>query len=107
MSYEMSPNIAIYVSDLDRAKEFYIKTLGFAEIPSSERWVELRSGPNNLFLMECNSETGPVHELFVEDLNRAEDKLLAQGCKVIRWRGKGQDCYVEDPFGVRFNVWEK
>jgi hypothetical protein len=32
---------------------------------------------------------------------------VANGCKVLRWRGKGQDCYIQDPFGVIFNLWEE
>jgi predicted enzyme related to lactoylglutathione lyase len=45
-------------------------------------------------------------ELFVDDLEAAKQVLLANGCKVLRWKGKSQDCYIEDPFGVRFNIWE-
>ena len=45
-------------------------------------------------------------ELFVEDLEQARDELLAQGCEVVRWRGKGRDCYIRDPFGVTYNLWE-
>ena len=46
-------------------------------------------------------------ELFVRDLEGAREELLANGCEVIRWRGKGQDCHIRDPFGVIFNLWEK
>ncbi len=106
MKYEMSPNIAIYVKDLVLAKEFYVEILGFKEVESPERWIELKSGPNRLFLMESNKEEGAVHELFVTDLDQAKLELLKIGCKVIRWEGKGKDCYVQDPFGVLFNIWE-
>ncbi len=107
MTYEMSPNIAIYVDNMDKARAFYIQTLGFEEVPSVERWVELRSGPNCLFLMESSSETGAVHELFVDDLEATRTELLAQGCEIVRWEGKDRDCYIKDPFGVLFNIWEK
>jgi predicted enzyme related to lactoylglutathione lyase len=46
-------------------------------------------------------------ELFVDDLAEARKRLEANGCKVLRWRGKGQDCYIQDPFGVIFNIWEE
>lgn len=68
MIYEMSPNIAIYVQDISLAKEFYVGVLGFIELESPERWVELKSGPNRIFLMESKKEQGSVHELFVKDL---------------------------------------
>ena len=46
-------------------------------------------------------------ELFVDDLDKAREILETNGCKILRWRGKGQDCYVQDPFGVIFNIWEE
>ncbi len=42
----------------------------------------------------------------MDDLEAARQELVANGCKVLRWRGKGQDCYIEDPFGVIYNIWE-
>lgn len=61
----------------------------------------------NLFVIEDSEIRGPVMELFVDDLEKARDTLVANGCQVLRWRGKGQDCYIEDPFGVIFNIWEE
>jgi len=49
---------------------------------------------------------GPVLELFVDNLEKARDVLLANGCKVVVWKGKRQDCYIQDPFGVIYNLWE-
>jgi hypothetical protein len=63
--------------------------------------------PLNLFVIEDDEVSGLVMELFVEDLAAARDFLLANGCKIVRWRGKGQDCYIRDPFGVIFNLWEQ
>ena len=58
-------------------------------------------------ILEDDVLSGPVMELFVEDLEKAREILVANGCKVLRWRGKGQDCYIQDPFGVIFNIWEQ
>lgn len=49
---------------------------------------------------------GAVMELFTADLERAREILVAAGCEVLRWHGKGDHCYVQDPFGVIFNLWE-
>jgi catechol 2,3-dioxygenase-like lactoylglutathione lyase family enzyme len=107
MAFELSPNIAIYVSDLEKAKTFYLETLGFLEIPGVGPEIELKSGPNTLFLMEEESFLGAIHELFVDSVESARDTLVMQGGEVVRWRGRGQDCYIKDPFGVIFNLWEK
>ena len=58
-------------------------------------------------MLEDPEVSGPVLELFVDDLEEAREYLVRHGCEVVRWRGKGQDCYVRDPFGVVYNVWEQ
>ena len=63
--------------------------------------------PLNISIIFNDEISGPVLELFVDDLEAARDELVANGCKVLRWRGKGQDCYIEDPFGVIYNIWEE
>ena len=44
---------------------------------------------------------------FVYDLDAARDRLVSKGCRVIKWEGKGKDCYIQDPFGMIFNLWEE
>ena len=62
--------------------------------------------PLNIFIIRDDKISGPILELFVDELEAAHDELVANGCKVLRWRGKGQDC-IEDPFGVIYNIWEE
>ena len=61
----------------------------------------------NIFIIKDDEVQGPVLELFVDDLEAARQELVANGCKVLRWRGKGQDCYIQDAFGVIYNIWEE
>jgi hypothetical protein len=68
--------------------------------------ADLDASPLNMFIIEGHEFAGPVMELFVDDLEKARHVLVQNGCKVIRWRGVGQDCYIEDPFGVVFNIWQ-
>jgi predicted enzyme related to lactoylglutathione lyase len=49
--------------------------------------------------------SGTVLEFCVDDLDAATDKLVSKSCQVIKWRGK--DCYMQDPFGMIFNLWEE
>jgi catechol 2,3-dioxygenase-like lactoylglutathione lyase family enzyme len=106
MKYKMSPNVAIATAEVEAAVEFYTKVLGFARREDGPDYIDLDAEPINLFISEDPELTGPVMELFVDDLETARDELLAHGCKIIRWRGKGQDCYLQDPFGLRFNLWQ-
>ena len=106
MNFRMSPNVAVRTEQFSDAVSFYSEVLGFPNRSDDPALGDHDASPLNLFVIEDNEVSGPVMELFVEDLDRAREFLVANGCEVVRWRGKGQDCYIRDPFGVMFNVWE-
>ena len=108
MKFKMSPNVAVRTQgQFAEAVDFYSNVLGFQNRSDNPELGDMDADPINLFVLEDDEFRGPVMELFVDDLEEARKTLEANGCKVLRWRGKGQDCYIEDPFGVRFNIWEK
>jgi predicted enzyme related to lactoylglutathione lyase len=108
MKFQMSPNVAIRTQkQCTEAVEFYASVLGFKNRSTDPDLADFDANPINLFVLEDDELRGPVMELFVDDLEEAREILAANGCKILRWRGKGQDCYIEDPFGVRFNIWEQ
>ena len=106
MKYRMSSNVAVRTGRFSEALSFYSNVLGFENRSIDPALSDHDASPLNLFVIEDDEVSGLVMELFVEDLEAAKDELLASGCEVIRWRGKGQDCYIRDPFGVIFNIWE-
>ncbi|HYK71736.1 MAG TPA: VOC family protein [Pseudoneobacillus sp.] len=108
MKYKVSNNIGFQVKDVERAKQFYESVLGFKQPEKSDvTEIEFKTDHNTIFLIPGNENLGPVMEVFVDDLEEAKKHLLENGCEIVRWRGKGQDCYVKDPFGMIFNVWEE
>jgi catechol 2,3-dioxygenase-like lactoylglutathione lyase family enzyme len=107
MKFKMSPNVAVRTQNFAEAVDFYTKVLGFADRSSDPELADLEADPLNIFVIADDEVSGPVMELFVDDLEKARDVLVANGCQVLRWRGKGQDCYIQDPFGVIFNIWEE
>ena len=108
MKFSMSPNIAVRTQgQFEQAVDFYTKVLGFKNRSDDPNLGDMDADPINLFVIEDNEFRGPVMELFVDDLYEARKILEENGCKVLRWRGKGQDCYIQDPFGVIFNIWEE
>lgn len=107
MKYEMSPNVAVRTERFSDAVDFYANILGFENRSSDPALGDHDASPLNLFVIEDDEISGLVMELFVDDLEAAREHLLAHGCEVIRWRGRGQDCYVRDPFGVVYNLWQK
>ena len=107
MKFRMSPNIAVRTQNqFSEAVDFYTNVLGFQNRSDDPELGDLDANPINLLVLEDDEFRGPVMELFVDNLEKAREILEANGCKVLRWRGKGQDCYVQDPFGVIFNIWE-
>jgi predicted enzyme related to lactoylglutathione lyase len=107
VKFRMSPNIAVRTQNLADAVDFYTTVLGFENRSDDPELADLDASPVTLFVIEDDEFRGPVMELFVGDLEEAREILVAHGCKILRWRGKGQDCYIEDPFGVIFNLWEE
>ena len=41
------------------------------------------------------------------DIRRGKATFSRKSCEIVRWEGKGMNCYVRDPFGMVFNVWEE
>jgi predicted enzyme related to lactoylglutathione lyase len=107
MDIKMSPNIAVRHKDYASAVEFYSQVFGFRNRSSDPELADFDANPINLFVIEDDEFSGPVLELFVSDLEKVREYLVENGCKVLRWRGKGQDCYIQDPFGVIYNLWEE
>ncbi len=107
MEYRMSPNLAVRTTRTAAAVDFYARVLGFPIRADDPEVTEIGADPLTLFVIEDDEISGPVMELLVDDLEAARDELVAKGCEVLRWRGKGQDCYLRDPFGVTFNLWEE
>ena len=108
MNYRMSKNIGLQVEDVEKAKLFYETVLGLKEPTESDvEEVEFRTNHNSIFLIQGSENLGPVMEIVVNNLEEAKVHLVENGCEIVRWEGKGKDCYVRDPFGMVFNVWEE
>ena len=107
MEFKMSPNIAVRTDQFSVAVRFYTEVIGFENRSQDPELADLDASPLNIFIIEDDEVRGPVLELFVEDLEAARQELVANGCRVLRWRGKGQDCYIQDPFGVIYSIWEE
>ena len=107
MKIKMSPNIAVRTDRYQEALNFYASVFGFENRSKDPALGDFDASPLNFFVIEDEELDGGVLELFVEDLEKARAELEKNGCEVIRWRGKGQDCYIRDPFGVIYNLWEQ
>lgn len=91
---------------MEDALDFYTRVLGFKNRSTDPHSADLDASPLTFYILPDHEPRGPVLELFVDDLELARRELVANGCTILRWEGKGRDCYVQDPFGIVFNIWE-
>jgi catechol 2,3-dioxygenase-like lactoylglutathione lyase family enzyme len=105
MPFKFSNCIALQVSDLDRAVGFYHRVLGLDVTFHEKDSAELHAGAYRLFF-DQGTRLGPVMEFLVPDVEKAKEELLEVGCEAVRWEGAGGSCYMRDPFGFVFNLYE-
>ena len=79
--------------------------MGLRQVNAADEMPELTAEHNRLFF-DAGEFRGPIFEFIVPDLEAARAELVTAGCSVIRWEGKGGCCYLQDPFGFWFNLWE-
>jgi glyoxylase I family protein len=106
-------HVAVNVSDLATALEFWVGAMGFVEIPRPDvpvpgAWLQV--GPNQVHLIVNDSfeVDRRQHVAFqVADLDATATDLEARGVTVKRMMplaGAGLQALVQDPFGNRIEL---
>jgi catechol 2,3-dioxygenase-like lactoylglutathione lyase family enzyme len=85
---------------------FYRDIMGLQIAHEHPESAEIIAGPVRLFL-DQRPNTNVIFEFLVPDLETAKKELVEHGCEVVRWEGKGGCCYLRDPFGMLFNLYEE
>ena len=105
MRFEFSTAVAVPSPDREKAFDFYGQVLGLpVDEMDGERLID--AAPFQMYIDHRQVCEGIVLELKVDDVEAARELLEANGCKVLCWEGAGDMCVIEDPFGVRFNLWQ-
>jgi catechol 2,3-dioxygenase-like lactoylglutathione lyase family enzyme len=111
MPYKLSKCICLSTPGHDEAVRFYRDVIGLETVEENPGSIEFSAEPYRLFVDRSDAHgsvaLGMVLELLVHDLEIARQELVDAGCEVIRWEGRGKDCYIRDPFGAIFNLWEE
>jgi catechol 2,3-dioxygenase-like lactoylglutathione lyase family enzyme len=105
MPFKLSRCINLRHPAQDKIVEFYKNVLGFDVAGKVGEAFEMKTEPIRFFVDKAQPRE-LVLELIVPDLEAARQELVAAGCRVICWEGKGKDCYIRDPFGTTYNLWE-
>ena len=106
MKFKVSDRSAVQVNDARAAAAFYGGTLGLP-VSEEEGFHAVSAGPLTLYIDPADLSDGIILELVTADVEAARTYLSERGCKVLRWEGAGGVCLIEDPFGIRFNLWQE
>lgn len=106
MKFKTDGNFAIHVTDLKKAEEFYGNVLGFKLTGKSDKYLVYDTGKITLYVNLDEKVIPYIPALLVDDFDKAKQKLLKNGCKVLKdyeWNKTG---YFTDPFGIVFDITE-
>ena len=105
MQFTLSPNIAIEFPQAAEAAAMYANLLGIEPKQVDHSSIELQQSGRYLYFDEHDGFR-IVMELFVDDVEAARAELISLGWTVEAWQGKGGRCYMKDPYGLYFNLWQ-
>jgi len=105
MPNSFGTDILIQAPDPLVAAAFYVEQLGFEVTDDNPNMMEL-AGPNINLYIEPGPTMGPVLEVTVEDVEDAKQRLIAKGCRIIKDEPHVPRTYVQDPYGLIYNLTE-
>lgn len=102
MANTFSRDILIQAPDPAEAARFYVEQLGFT-VNATEPMIAIEGNKINLYI-EQGPALGPVLEVNVPDVAAARNRLIAQGCVVVKDEPEFPRCYLRDPYGLIYNL---
>jgi predicted enzyme related to lactoylglutathione lyase len=103
MANRFGRDILLQAEDPRQAAAFYVEQLGFAITEDTPQLISLLGDRINLFI-EPGPALGPVLEVTVEDVEAAKERLVKNGCVIVKDEPEFPRCYVRDPFGLIYNL---
>lgn len=102
-AFRSSRDVILRTADFDEAVSFYASVLGFPVSYSGTSLVGFETGSFCLYVEKGNTH-GPVFDVLVEDVPAAKARLVAAGCAVVEENPDVPRCYIQDPYGLVFNI---
>ncbi|MFZ0304018.1 MAG: VOC family protein [Terracidiphilus sp.] len=103
MANSFGADILIQSPDPAKAAAFYVDQLGFTVTGTDPNMISLHGKHINLFI-EKGPALGPVLEVTVPNVAEARQRLVDQGCEVVKDEPEFPRCYLRDPFGLIYNI---
>jgi predicted enzyme related to lactoylglutathione lyase len=102
-AFRSSRDVIIRTNALSDAATFYESVLGLSAVRHSDTLIGFETGAFCLYV-ESGERHGPVFEFLAADIEDAKRELLTAGCVVVEENASMPRCYIQDPFGVVFNL---
>jgi catechol 2,3-dioxygenase-like lactoylglutathione lyase family enzyme len=102
MANKFGTDILIQSPDPKAAAAFYVNQLGFI-ITGETPMISLHGDHINLFI-EQGPPLGPVLEVTVDNVEEAKQRLVKNGCEIVKDEPHVPRYYVRDPFGLIYNL---
>jgi predicted enzyme related to lactoylglutathione lyase len=103
MANKFGTDIIIQSQDPENAASFYVKQLGFEVTGGTPNMINLHGEHINLFI-ERGPAMGGVLEVTVNSVEEAKDRLVRNGCEIVKDEPDFPRCYIKDPFGLMYNL---
>lgn len=102
-SFRASRDVIIRTEKFTEAVHFYATVVGLGIMHQADRLVGFDAGAFVLYV-EKGTAHGPVFDFYVPDLQAAKRNLIAAKCSIVEEDPAVPRCYVQDPFGLVFNI---
>jgi catechol 2,3-dioxygenase-like lactoylglutathione lyase family enzyme len=109
-SFNGNNELALHVANPEAAEAFYVETLGCRVVSRTTDCIALESGALRLYLLRdpARIHDAVIPSFDVPDRTAALARLVSAGCRLIPIGPHAPDgVYVQDPFGVIFDVIER
>jgi catechol 2,3-dioxygenase-like lactoylglutathione lyase family enzyme len=103
MANTFGTDILIQADDIHKAAAFYVDHLGFEVTGETDQMISLH-GPKISLFIERGPALGPVLEVTVANVDEAKQRLVSNGCTIVKDEPDFPRCYVRDPNGLIYNI---
>lgn len=103
MANTFSTDILIQSPDPKKAAIFYVNQLGFEITGEGHELISLHGKHINLFI-EHGPTLGPVLEVTVPNVPEVAQRLIENGCEIIKDEPEFPRIYIKDPYGLIYNL---
>lgn len=100
-------NLAIHVTDLKKAEDFYSNVLCFRLSQKTNKRLVYDTGIITLYVVKDNKVLPFIPALEAADCEKAKQYLTKNGCRIIKEWPEDRAPYFENPFGIVIDIVEK